>query len=198
MICGAPDLTPGQVRVKEGPAVHEDLLRWQVAGSPGLFSSPFVVCEPSSAAVDAQKVLHFAEGGNWHRFVLDERMEIADNAPRSTRVSWEDRQECQRSAETKHRSPSATESDKTKIPRGQRRARARLTQRELDDLNVAVCRCDHHRQDRRTSAVWEQIMPLGRLRLGPPQAQPGSTGRGLGASGESLEVGDGLPGRDSD
>ncbi len=57
-----------------------------------------------------------------------------------------------------YNSPFATESNRAKI-RDASAERARLTQRELDALNVEVCRCAHHRQDLRTSAVWEQIMP---------------------------------------
>ena len=133
-------------------------MQWQVAGSPGLLSSPFVVCEPSSAKQVAQTALRFAEGGAWHRFVLEDRMKIADNAPRRTRVAWKARQACQRSAEIMHRSPFATETGKAKI-REASAERARLTQRELDDLNVAVCRCDHYRRNPRTSAAWKQVMP---------------------------------------
>ena len=131
---------------------------WQVTSAPGLFSSTFVVCEPSAAEGDAQKVLRFAEGGNWHRFVLDDRIEIADNAPRRARVAWRDRQACQRSADIMHRSPFATETNQAKI-REASAGRAGLTQRELDALNVAVCRCHHYRGNPRTSAAWEQIMP---------------------------------------
>ena len=166
LICGAPppDLTPGQVRVKEGSAVDEDLLYWQVAGAPGLISSPFVVCEPS-AALDAHKVLRLAEGGVWHRFVLEDRIEIAGNVLPRTRSVWKDRQACQGTAETMHRSPFATETGKAKI-REASAERARLTQRELDALNVPVCRCrDRRKPDRRKprsrqiSAAWKQIMP---------------------------------------
>ena len=55
-------------------------------------------------------------------------------------------------------SPFVTETSKAKI-REQSAERARLTQLELDDLNVSVCQCDHYRQDARTSAAWEQTMP---------------------------------------
>lgn len=97
LICGAPgpDLTPGEVRVEAGSAAREDLVRWQVAGAPGLISSPFVVCEPSSATRNSQMALRFAEGGSWHRFVLDDRIGMASNAPPRDRVAWKDRQACQ-------------------------------------------------------------------------------------------------------
>lgn len=160
LILGAPDpdLTPGEVRVVAGPGAHEDLVRWQVAGSPGLISSPFVVCEPSSAARNSQTALHFAEGGAWHRFVIEDRIEVAIDAPTQDRVTWKDRQACQRSDNTMYRSPFATESNRTKI-REASAARAHLTQRELDVLDVPICRCDHHRKNPRTSSAWEQIMP---------------------------------------
>ena len=154
----SPTHTPRGVRVVAGSASPEHIMQWQVAGSPGLLSSPFVVCEPSSAKQIAQTVLRFAEGGAWHRFVLEDRMKIADNAPRRTRVAWKDRQACQGSAEIMHRSPFATESGKARI-REASAERASLTQRELDALNVAVCRCGHYRRNPRTSAAWEQIMP---------------------------------------
>ena len=160
LICGAPgsDLTPGEVRVVAGSAAREDLVSWQVAGAPGLISSPFVVCEPSSVALNSQTALSFAEGGSWHRFVLDDRIETADDAPPRGRVAWKDRQACQRSDDTMYRSPFATETNKARI-RERSAERARLTQLELDDLNVSVCRCAHHRGNPRTSAAWEQIMP---------------------------------------
>ena len=160
LICGAPgpDLTPGEVHVVAGSAAHEDLARWQVAGAPGLISSPFVVCEPSSAARNSQTTLRFAQGGSWHRFMLENRIEVAINAPTRDRVAWNDRQACQRSDDTMYESPFATESNKANI-REASAARARLTQRELDILSVPVCRCGHYRQNPRTSAAWEQIMP---------------------------------------
>ena len=141
-----------------GSAAHEDLARWQVAGAPGLISSPFVVCEPSSAARNSQTALRFAQGGSWHRFMLENRIEAAIDAPTRDRVAWKDRQACQRSDDTMYKSPFATESNKANI-REASAARAYLTQRELDVLNVPVCRCAHYRQNPRTSAAWEKIMP---------------------------------------
>lgn len=160
LICGAPgpDLTPGEVRVVAGSAAGEDLLSWQVAGAPGLISSPLVVCESSSTARNSQTALRFAEGGAWHRFVLEDRIEIASNAPPRDRVAWKDRQACQRSDDTMYRSPFATETNRANI-RERSAVRACVTQLELDDLNVSVCRCAHYRRSSRTSAAWEQIMP---------------------------------------
>ena len=160
LICGAPspDLTPGEVSMVAGPDASEDLVRWQVAGAPGLISSPFVVCEPSSVARNSQTALRFAEGGAWHRFVLDDRIETAWDASPRDRVAWKDRQACQRSDDTMYRSPFATETNRASI-RERSAERARLTQRELDALNVSACRCAHYRRSSRTSAAWEQIMP---------------------------------------
>ena len=129
-----------------------------MAGAPGLISSPFVVSEPSSAAFNSQTALRFAEGGSWHWFVLENRIGAAANAPTRDRVAWKHRQACQRSDDAVCGSPFATESNKANI-REASAARARLTQRELDVLNVPVCRCAHYRQNPRTSVVWEQIMP---------------------------------------
>ena len=126
LICGAPgpDLTTGEVRVVAGSAAGEDLLRWQVAGAPSLISSPLVVCEPSSAARNSQAALRFAEGGAWHRFVLEDRIEIAiSNAPPRARVAWKDRQACQRSDDTMYRSPFATETNRANIRAEERCAR---------------------------------------------------------------------------
>lgn len=160
LICGAPGpgLTAGKVRVVAGSAACEDLVGWQVAGAPGLISSPFVVCEPSSAESNSQTALRFAEGGAWHRFVLEDRIEMASQARPRDRVAWKDRQACQGSDNTMYRSPFATETNKARI-RERSAERARLTQIELDDLNVSVCRCAHYRRQPRTSAAWEQIMP---------------------------------------
>ena len=160
LICGAPspDLTPGEVSVVAGPDAREDLVRWQVAGAPGLVSSTFVVCEPSSAARNSQTALRFAEGGAWHRFVLDDRIETAWDAPPRDRVAWKDRQACQGSDNTMYWSPFATETNKANI-RERSAMRARQTQRELDALDIDICQCKHYRQNPRTSAAWEQIMP---------------------------------------
>ena len=160
LICGAPgpDLTPGEVRVVAGSAAREDLVGWQVAGAPGLISSPFVVCEPSLAASNSQTALSFAEGGAWHRFVLEDRVGMASRARPRDRAAWKDRQACQRSDDTMYRSPFATEPNKARI-RERSAERARLTQLELDDLSVSVCLCAHYRRNPRTSAAWEQIMP---------------------------------------
>ena len=160
LIRGAPgpDLTPGEVRVVAGSAAREDLVGWQVAGAPGLISSPFVICEPSSAVSNSQTALRFAEGGAWHRFVLEDRIGTASNAPPRARVAWKDRQACQGSDDTMYKSPFATETNRANI-RERSAERARLTQLELDALNVTVCRCAHYRRSSRTSAAWEQIMP---------------------------------------
>ena len=160
LICGAPgpDLTPGDVRVVAGSGAREDLVSWQVAGSPGLISSPFVVCEPSAAARDSQTALRFAEGGAWHWFVLDDRIELASDASPRYRVAWKDRQACQGSDNTMYGSPFATETNKANI-REKSAERARQTQRELDALDIDICQCKHYRQNPRTSAAWEQIMP---------------------------------------
>ena len=160
LICGAPspDRIPGDVRVVAGSAAREDLVGWQVAGAPGLISSPFVVCEPSSAASNSHTALRFAEGGAWHRFVLEDRIETASNAPPRARVAWKDRKASQGADDTMYKSPLATETNRARI-RERSAERARLTQIELDDLNITVCRCARYRRSARTSAAWEQIMP---------------------------------------
>ena len=129
-----------------------------MAGAPGLISSQFVVCEPSSAARNAPAVLRFAEGGSWHRLVLKDRIGLASNAPPHARAAWTDRQACQSSDDTVYGSPFVTETTKAKI-REASAARARLTQGDLDALTGPLCRCAHYRQDSQASAAWKQIMP---------------------------------------
>ena len=129
-----------------------------MAGAPGLISSPFVVGEPSSAELNSRTALRFAEGESWHRFVLDDRIGRASDIPPRDRVAWQDRQACQRSDDTMYRSSFATETNKANI-REKSAARARHTQRELDALEVDMCQCKRYRQNPRTSAAWEQIMP---------------------------------------
>ena len=159
VICGAPSpgLTPREVRVVARSAASEDLVHWQVAGSLGLISSPFVVCEPSSAARDSQTALRFAEGGSWYRFVLDDRIEAAwDTSPRD-RVAWKDRQACQGSDDTMCRSPFATATNKTNIWE-RSAARARQTQRELgvtrDQHPPRQPISDAHIRPRKSTAIY--------------------------------------------
>ncbi len=90
--------------------------------------------------------------------MLEDRIGTASNAPPRDRVAWKDRQACQRSDDTMYKSPFATETNRANI-RERSAERARLTQLELDDLNVSVCGCAHYRRSPRTSAAWEQIMP---------------------------------------
>ena len=47
-IGGTPDRPPGEVRVVFGSADHETLVLSQLAGVPRLYSSPYLICEPSA------------------------------------------------------------------------------------------------------------------------------------------------------
>ena len=90
--------------------------------------------------------------------MLGDRIEMASDAPPWGRVAWKDRQACQGSGNTMYGSLFATETNGANI-RARSAVRASQTQRELDALDIDICRCEHYRQNPRTSAAWEQIMP---------------------------------------
>lgn len=89
IIGGTPDWPPGQVRVVPGSADRETLLTFQIGGVAGLFSTPYLICEPSALERTAEAALRLFEGGNWHWQALRDRIDLCGgSAPGTPRLNW--------------------------------------------------------------------------------------------------------------
>ena len=160
MICGTPDWPPGQVRVVHGSADHETLLMGQLAGVPGLYSTPYLICEPSALEQTSETALRLAEGGNWHWYAINSRIDLpaARSAPDALQTDWRKRGLRHERNQALCADPTTTHSMKNKY-RSIMVEDARKTQRDLDDLHVPVCDCARLRRNREVSDLWKAVMP---------------------------------------
>ena len=159
MICGTPDWLPGQVRVLRGSADHETLLMGQLAGVPGLYSTSYLICEPSALKQTSETALRLAEGGNWHWYAINSRIDLPDarSAPDASQTDWRNRAILHERNQAICADPTTTHSMKNKY-RSIMVEDARKIQTDLDDLHVPVCDCARLRSDRE-AALWKAVMP---------------------------------------
>ena len=80
IIGGTPDWPTGKVRVVPDSADHETLLTFQIGGVPGLFGTPYLICEPSALERTAEAALRLFEGGNWHWCALANRIDLCGSS----------------------------------------------------------------------------------------------------------------------
>ena len=159
IVGGTPDWSPGQIRVKRDSADHETLLTFQIAGVPGLFGTPYLICEPSALERTAEGALRLFEGGNSHWYAMSNRIDLVSrSAPRALRADW--RQRTKRHARNQGLLglPTTTSPVRQRLWRSMAED-ARKIQRDLDDLGVPICACDQHRSNPEVSALWKATMP---------------------------------------
>jgi hypothetical protein len=73
MLMGAPELQSGRVGVTIGINDFEDRLAWQIAGSPGWFGTPYLICEPAALDRVSAAALRLSEGSAWQWVAISER-----------------------------------------------------------------------------------------------------------------------------
>lgn len=163
IIGGTPDWPPGQVGVVRDNADHETLLTFQIGGVPGLFSTPYLVCEPSALERTAETALRLFEGSNWHWHALKDRIDLCGgSAPGTPRVDWRLRADWQQRTKLHARNQGLlgiTTSPVRQRLHDSMAEDARKIQQDLDDLGVPMCACHEHRSNPDVSALWKATMP---------------------------------------
>ena len=163
IIGGTPDWPPGQVRVVPGSADRETLLTFQIGGVAGLFSTPYLICEPSALERTAEAALRLFEGGNWHWQALRDRIDLCGgSAPGTPRLNWRLRADWQQRTDLHARNQGllgiTTSPVRQRLLEGMA-DNARKIQDDLDDLGVPMCACKQHRSNPEVSALWKATMP---------------------------------------
>lgn len=159
MICGTTDRPGGQVRVVSSSIRFEDLLHFSLAGAPGLFSTPYVICQPSALERTANEVLALTEGGWMHWYALRNRIDLCmASVSRGLGRDWHDRIQRYGLNQGLYGDPTTTESGKAEIGISMRE-NARKIQRDLDAHGAPVCACKQHRQNSAVSNLWKSVMP---------------------------------------
>ena len=158
-IGGTPDWPPGEVRVVPGSADREMLVISQLAGVPGLFGTPYLICEPSALERTAETALRLSEGSSVHWYAIANRIDLCGtSAPGEMRADWRRRTRRHARNQAICGCPITTRSMKAKY-QSIMVEDARKIQKDLDDLGVKVCACDQHRRNREVSALWNAVMP---------------------------------------
>ena len=159
IIGGTPGWPTGKVRVVPGNADHETLLILQIGGVPGLFGTPYLICEPSALERTAEAALRLFEGANWHWFALSNRINLCgSSAPGALRADWQQRMNRHQRVQAIHGDPTTTQSMKAKY-QSMMREDARKIQQDLDNLGVPMCACKQHRSNPEIRALWSATMP---------------------------------------
>ena len=126
---------------------------------PGLFGTPYLICEPSALERTAEAALRLFEGGNWHWCALANRIDLCgSSAPGALRADWQQRTNRHQRNQAIHGDPTTTQSMKAKY-QSMMREDARKIQQDLDDLGVPICACDQHRSNPEIKALWKATMP---------------------------------------
>ena len=159
VIAGTLERPSGDVSVVNSSAHAEGLLEWQIAGYRGLFSTPYLICEPKSLQRFTDEVLQRTEGGNRHWHALSSRIVFCGNAVDSrVRREWNERFGRYRQNLGWLRDENTTHSRKRKI-HGVMAQDARKMQIDLDALGIPICACEQLYQDPDASVLWESLMP---------------------------------------
>lgn len=159
MLCGSPDLPPGEVRVVPGHADEDILVLSQLAGIPKLFGTPYLICEPSALDRTAETAMRLSEGRNVHWYAIRNRIDLCgERAPGVLRADWRHRTNRHERNQALCEDSTTTRSMRSKY-QSIMVDDARKIQNDLDDLDVPVCACDQHRSNPAVSAMWNAVMP---------------------------------------
>lgn len=159
VISGTPERPPGPAQVGSARIDDADPLRWQLAGAPGQFSTPYLICEPSTLERTASAALAWTAGGTMHWYALSNRIDLCGNrASSDLRADWRRRFQRYERNQSLYGEPSTTDTVKDEIQRTMAED-AHKIQEDLDMLGVSVCACKQHRQNPEISALWESFMP---------------------------------------
>ena len=157
LISGTSERPSKQVKVASSCVQHVDLVMWQLGGAPDLFSTPYLICEPSALERTRGTALELAEGGNWHWYALRSRIDIC-GASSTRKRDWRRRIRCQERNQRRHASLTTADPKKAKLRR-RMASEARKIQTELDEFGAPVCACKQDRQNSNVSGVWKSVMP---------------------------------------
>ena len=158
-ISGTTNRPPERVKVISSSIEFADLLEFSLAGASGLFSTPYLICEPSALERMTTTALALTEGGTMHWLALRNRVDLCDDSVAgSLRVDWQERIRRQKLNQGLCGDPTTADSRKAKI-RLSLAEDARKIQTDLDALDVPVCACKHHSQNPAVSALWIPVMP---------------------------------------
>ncbi|MCY3586674.1 MAG: hypothetical protein OXG76_13380 [Acidimicrobiaceae bacterium] len=161
VIAGDPELPPDQFKIELDRTDRENRLKWQLAAEPGLFATPFLICEPSAVEQTAKTALALTEGTPIHWLALRDRIALHDEATRKQLTAWRRLISDQEDRQGWHDDPLTSNSMRTKHRRAMA-ANAREIQAALDSLGVDVCDCKKHRgegRDATIAALWQALMP---------------------------------------
>lgn len=158
MLSGVKDLPAGDVVVTtENP--DSGMLWLHLAGEPGLFSPPYVICEPSVSERTAESALARTVGAAWHWFALHGRAhQCAEAATPKQLDRWLQTITRYEGLHGMHADATTTNSMRAK----HRRAMTKLGgefHAELDTLGAPICDCGRLRHDPDTKAFWKLVMP---------------------------------------
>ena len=158
MLMGAPELPSGRVGAAIGVNDFEDRLWWQIAGSPGLFGTPYLICEPSVLDLVSEAALRLSEGSAWHWVAISDRIALCHDIPPDLHADWKQRWSRHERLQGICADPTTTQSMKKKHHRTMT-TDARNMQADLDQLDVRACDCNRYRRDETKSSIWKAAMP---------------------------------------
>ena len=158
MLMGVPELPSGRVGAALGINDFEDRLSWQIAGSPGLFGTPYLICEPSALDRVSEAALRLSEGSAWHWVAISDRIALCEDIPPDLRADWQQRLSRHERLQGTCADPTTTQSMKNKHHRTLAKD-ARKVQADLDELDVRACDCSKYRRDQERSSIWRAAMP---------------------------------------
>ena len=160
-IAGTPDKPMGEVEIVKENLDPGHLLWMHVAGEPGQFHTPFLICELSALENTTSMALAMTEGTGVHWHVLHNRLhtyaELIPKTQRYALLRTADRYEAKQAV---HRDATTTNSRRAKLRRMMIED-AREVQAGLDSFDVPICACSSPRHDEHPgrAAMWKSVMP---------------------------------------
>ena len=149
-------LPPKQVRVVP-ERIEQDGLLLPMAGVPGLFTSQWMICEPSARERTTRAVLGLSEGGGTHWFALRDRIAMCDNAAPEQQADWQQRCGTYANNQLALKTRALRESVAKRVYDRMTKDASKI-QADLDALDVSACACRAHRHSE-AGALWRSFMP---------------------------------------
>ena len=158
VITGIPKESAGLVEVVSENLDPSRHLTLSIAGEPGQFHTPFLICEPSALEQTTNKALAITEGSGVHWHAVHNRLhtyvELIPSTQRNSLLKTAARYEANQGI---HGDPTTTYSRRAKL-RAMMIEDAREVQTGLDNFNVPICACSALRADEH-AGLWKSFMP---------------------------------------
>ncbi|WP_419842004.1 hypothetical protein [Candidatus Poriferisodalis sp.] len=159
VVCGTPEVAAGDVNVVRASADSVETLKWQLAGTPDQFASPYVICHPSSLSRVKKQSLGLTEGGELHWISIKDRVSSCES---QAGVGLSDDLQAllryEKCCRYRFENRSIEESEKAKM-RQKLVENAQKMQCDLDELQVPICCCKKHRENQMTGEMWSTLFP---------------------------------------